>query len=151
MAKKKRPEKTESGYYRQGTSTMDDGSVRYNRPVRTVKGVLAGAASVDDARANRERRDNTVAPKSATGYVPTAKEAAQAAKERLKSYGDFKDMTPGIYKPKGVSMPKPEPTYYQPRNPGLERERKGGTISKPITALDQVDRMEKAKFGKSKK
>jgi len=151
MAKKKRPEKTESGYYRQGTYTKDDGSTGYDRPVRTVKGVLAGAAKVDEARANRERRDNTVAPKSATGYVPTAKEAAQAAKERTKAYGDFKDMTPGVYKPKSAPPVTPEPTYYQPRNPGLEREKRGGTISKPVTALDQVDRMEKAKFSKTKK
>jgi hypothetical protein len=127
MAKKKRPEKTESGYYRQGTRTMNDGTTGYNRPVRTVKGVLAGAAKVDEAVANRQRRDNTVAPKSATGYVPTAKEAAQAAKERLKSYGDFKDMTPGVYTPK-------EKTPVENKAYSMKR---GG----PVTALDKVQQM----------
>ena len=140
MAKKKRPEKTESGYYRQGTYTKDNGSTGYDRPVRTVKGVLAGAASVDKARENRESRANTLQPKSAKPYISTPKEDAKAAKSNAKRYGDFKDMTPTV---RNV----PYHSYNEPSNPGLKKEKKGGTISKSITALDQVQRM----YSKKKK
>ncbi len=126
MAKKKRPEKTESGYYRQGTYTKDDGSTGYDRPVRTVKGVLAGAAKVDEARENRESRANTLQPKSAKPYISTPREDAKAAKYKAKTYGDFKDMTPGAYMP---------------------QEKIGGAI----TAMDQVQNFYKTKLNKGGK
>jgi hypothetical protein len=126
MAKKIRPEKTESGYYRQSTRVMDDGSTGYNRPVRTAKGVLAGAARVDEARENRESRANTTQPKSAKPYMSTPREDAKAAKYNAKRYGDFKDITPGAY---------------------ITKEKKGG----PITALDQVQDMYSKMYSKKKK
>ena len=77
-------EKTESGYYRQSTRTMDDGSTGYNRPKRTVKGLLAGAASVDKAIENRKSENDT---------------SGLSAKFNAKRVGDFKDMTSAAYIP----------------------------------------------------
>jgi len=92
-------EKTESGYYRQSTRTMNDGTTGYNRPVRTVKGVLAGAASVDKAAENRKSSLYTNPPVSSRKEAPTAKEEKQYEKFKAKTYGDFKDMTSAAYIP----------------------------------------------------
>jgi hypothetical protein len=137
MAKKKRPEKTESGYYRQGTRTMNDGTTGYNRPVRTLKGVLAGAAKVDEAAENRKSSLYNNPPVSSREEAPTAKEIKASEKFKAKTYGDFKDMTPGVYTPK-EKAPVENKAYSM---------KKGG----PVTALDQVDRIEKAKLLKGKK
>jgi hypothetical protein len=112
MAKKIRPEKTASGYYRQGTRTMNDGSTGYNRPVRTLKGVLAGATSIDKAAKNRKSSLYTNPPVSSRKTPPTDKEKKSYEKFKAKTYGDFKDMTPGAYLPK---------------------EKKGGSVKKTTT------------------
>ena len=112
-------EKTESGYYKQSTRTMDDGSTGYDRPKRTVKGLLAGAASVDKARENRESSLYTNPPASSRTTPPTDKEKKSYEKFKAKTYGDFEDMTPAAYIPDENAPAKPKAAAYSKRKGGM--------------------------------
>lgn len=111
------PEKTKSGYYRQSTREMNDGSTGYDRPKRTVKGLLAGAASVDKARENRESSLYTNPPASSRTTPLTDKEKKSYEKFKAKTYGDFEDMTSAAYIPDEKAPAKPK--AYSKRKGGM--------------------------------
>jgi hypothetical protein len=97
-----------------------------------------------DCKETRDAATGTYTYGSATTGYKTSSDSNIAKKKHRMSYPDA--YVPKDYPKPSTPAPAPNPTPTPPPN-----KKAGGSITRPITSLDQVDRMEKAKLLKGKK